>query len=303
LDKVCEIKPNEKPATQNFFLKWIPVVVLPVIGIALGWRLPPWLFMWMTAFGVFFAAKWLTVSPQFFRKGRTPIARIFTYIYLWPGMDAAAFCTERVDVRPSVREWLFAFGKTFIGAVLIWFGVRAVESANPLVIGWVGMFGIIFLLHFGTFHLLSLAWRTLGVNAKPIMRSPITATSLGKFWGNHWNKAFSDLMQPNIFLPLAKRMNASAAMFIVFLISGLIHELVISLPARGGYGLPTFYFVTQGFGFLFERSKTGHAIGLGHGLRGWIFTVIIAAGPAFWLFHPAFIRNVILPMLQAIGAT
>ena len=33
------------------------------------------------------------------------------------------------------------------------------------------------------------------------------------------------------------------------------------------------------------------------------FTIIITAAPAFWLFHPPFINNVILPMLHAIGAT
>jgi hypothetical protein len=41
---------------------------------------------------------------------------------------------------------------------------------------------------------------------------------------------------------------------------------------------------------------------LGRGGRGWLFTFIVTAAPAFWLFHPSFIRNVILPMLHAIGA-
>lgn len=30
---------------------------------------------------------------------------------------------------------------------------------------------------------------------------------------------------------------------------------------------------------------------------------IATAGPVFWLFHPPFVRNVILPMLDALGAT
>jgi hypothetical protein len=38
------------------------------------------------------------------------------------------------------------------------------------------MAGLILLLHFGTFHVLSLAWRRAGVNAQPIMRSPVLAT-------------------------------------------------------------------------------------------------------------------------------
>jgi hypothetical protein len=42
--------------------------------------------------------------------------------------------------------------------------------------------------------------------------------------------------------------------------------------------------------------------GLGRGWRGWLFTVVVAAVPAFWLFPPPFVQNVILPMLAFIGA-
>jgi hypothetical protein len=162
---------------------------------------------------------------------------------------------------------------------------------------------LVFLFHFGAFHLVSLCWRAAGVNAAPIMRSPITATSLGRFWGGRWNRAFSDLMQPHFFLPWARRFGARDAMLGVFLVSGLLHELVISLPARGGYGWPTAYFAIQAAGFCLERGPLAKRLGLGRGFRGWLFTLLIAAGPLPWLFHPVFIRHVILPMLRAIGAT
>jgi alginate O-acetyltransferase complex protein AlgI len=89
----------------------------------------------------------------------------------------------------------------------------------------------------------------------------------------------------------------------VFAISGVIHELAISFPARGGYGLPFGYFILQGVGVLIERSPVGRALGLAQGWRGWLFMFIFTAAPAYWLFHPTFVHNVILPMLQFIGAT
>jgi len=78
--------------------------------------------------------------------------------------------------------------------------------------------------------------------------------------------------------------------------------VVISFPARAGYGLPSAYFAVQAVGMLVERSAFGRRLGLGAGWRGWLFTFLCAAGPAFWLFHPPFVHRVILPFLQTIGA-
>jgi hypothetical protein len=89
---------------------------------------------------------------------------------------------------------------------------------------------------------------------------------------------------------------------LVFVASGLIHDLVISFPARGGYGLPTAYFILQGLGVMLERSRWGRKFGLQKGLIAWIFLLIVAAAPAFWLFHPPFVLRVILPFMQAIHA-
>jgi len=58
----------------------------------------------------------------------------------------------------------------------------------------------------------------------------------------------------------------------------------------------------QGWGVIAQRSAVGSHLGLRRGVTGRIFTFVIAAFPAFWLFHPPFIRNVFLPFLKAIGA-
>jgi len=262
-----------------------------------------WVEMWALAGVLFLCAKWLTLSLVPASTAKASPRRLAGYVFLWPGLDTAAFCGPATAPTPPAKEWLLAAGKTALGAGLIWLGARLAWPVHPVAAAWVAMVGVVFLLHFGAFAVVSLCWRAAGVHAAPIMHSPIAATSLGRFWGGRWNRAFSDLMQRCFFVPWTKRFGARNAMLGVFLISGLLHELVISLPARGGFGWPTAYFAAQAAAFCLERSRLGARLGLGRGFRGWLFTVIVTVGPLCWLFHPIFIRHVIWPMLRAIGAT
>ena len=113
---------------------------------------------------------------------------------------------------------------------------------------------------------------------------------------------FHQLAGRLIFKPLRRSLGAGGAVFAVFLASGLVHDLVISFPARAGFGLPTGYFMLQAAGLRLERSERGRRWGLGRGALGWLFTVAVAAGPAFWLFHPWFVMRVIIPFLEAVRA-
>lgn len=265
--------------------------------------LPAWAFMWSLAAAIFFACKWITWSQAAAPLARVPIARSAAYLFLWPGMDAGAFLLARSPSRvPAAREWLFAAAKALMGAALLWGAARCVPSGRPLLRGWTGMLGLIFLLHFGAFHLAALAWRAAGIPAEPIMRMPIAARSLGEFWSVRWNRGFNDLAHRHLFLPAQRQLGVACATLLTFVASGLVHDLVISVPARGGYGLPTLYFLLQGLGVLLERSRLGRRTGLRRGVRGRAFALIIAAAPAYWLFHPAFVRRVMIPFMQAIKA-
>ena len=109
----------------------------------------------------------------------------------------------------------------------------------------------------GTFQLLAFLWQNADVSAMPIMRAPLRSHSLSEFWGKRWNLGFRQLSHDLIFRPLHGLLGVGGAGFLVFVISGLLHDLVISVPAKGGYGLPTIYFVVQGAGVAVERSKIG----------------------------------------------
>src|SRR2546421_5585661 len=285
-------------------LSWLPVVALPGVAFAFKPKLHAWEFMWVMALAIFCGCKWLTWREAGRNRARGGAGRSWAYLFAWPGMDASEFLADRSIVdKPQFSEWVFASFKTLAGAALVWGAPRWTPSQSPLLVGWIGMIGLVFLLHFGLFHLLALVWQQVGINAQPLMRAPILATSLGEFWGKRWNAAFHQLAHAYAFLPLRRMMGVGGATFLVFLISGLIHEVVISLPAGDGYGLPTLYFLVQGLGLCFERSKSGERLGLGRGWWGRLFPVLCPLAPLFWLFPPPFIRNVILPFLRAIGVT
>jgi hypothetical protein len=250
--------------------------------------------MWLLAVAIFVACKWLTWSRR--KPGdAVPLWRYAAYLLAWPGLDADAFLHSAVSKRPTVREWLFATSKLALGLGLLFGIVRTVPSDLPYLAGWVGMVGIAFVLHFGLFHLLSCYWRTFGVEAKALMNWPIAAASLSEFWGRRWNTAFRDLTHRFLFRPLAARSGGRWAVFVGFVISGLVHDAVISIPAGGGYGGPTAYFLIQGVGLFLERSRFGKRMGRP-------FTIAVLLGPAVLLFHRPFVLEVVVPFLHVLGA-
>ena len=99
------------------------------------------------------------------------------------------------------------------------------------------------------------------------------------------------------------RRSARGAGLAVFAISGLLHETVISLPARGGWGGPTLYFLLHALGIEIEKSALGIRLGLGRGFRGWLWTLFVAVAPLPLLFHEPFVRNVIVPLYRSLAAS
>ncbi|HTF42822.1 MAG TPA: MBOAT family protein [Terriglobales bacterium] len=278
------------------------MLLLPALAICIRGHMSAWVFMWSLAFTIFFGLKWLTwweARRHFPRR----LGRSLAYLLAWPGMDAETFLDPgKPAPAPRFRDWLGPVLKAALGVLLLWVIARRVPDQQPLVQGWIGLFGLVCLLHFGSFHLIALFWQAGGVMARPIMSRPLHAKTLSEFWGKRWNLGFRQLAHDFLFRPLHKRIGVAAAGLLVFLASGLIHDLVISLPARGGYGLPTGYFVLQGLGVTLERSAWGRRLGLQAGFPAWLFLLVIASAPAFWLFHPAFVRRVILPCMHAIHA-
>jgi alginate O-acetyltransferase complex protein AlgI len=296
--RTCAIKGAPAPSLVAR-TRWFALGILPLIALNTKPFLPAWGFMWLMAFALFFGCKWLTLGTVVQRGIRVCPLRALAYLFAWPGMDAARFLPPNLASRCSqstiMKSAALAAVRIMFGALLL-FGVARLAN-SPILTGWLGMLGMILILHFGLFDLASIGWRALRVDAPPIMDRPLHSTSVSEFWGRRWNAAFNDLAVRLIFRPVARNTGTAAATIIAFAVSGSIHELVISLPARGGFGLPTAYFLIQGLAVLIERRLRFRG-----GIFGWLFTMLIVAAPAYWLFHPLFVRNVILPFMRAIGA-
>jgi alginate O-acetyltransferase complex protein AlgI len=258
--------------------------------------MPPWLTATIIALGVFFALKLVSLRGcDLAARGR-----VLAYVFLWPGMNARSFldCSRRETPRPSPGELALALLKLGVGLFAGWWAVTRASVATPCLVAGVGIFGLLFTFHFGAFHVTSWFWRRHGVAAPRLMRAPIAATSLAEFWGERWNTAFAELARRFVLRPLARRAGVNAAGAAVLLLSGLVHELAISVPARGGWGRPTLYFVLQGAGVGLEKSRVGRRLGLGRGWRGWSWAVLFTAVPLPLLFHAPLLERVVEPLFR-----
>jgi uncharacterized protein YqjF (DUF2071 family) len=281
----------------NPFVRWTPLVALPLAAFTLMPFLPAWGFMWALAYAIFFGCKWATFIGAGPALGRASVARQLAYLFVWPGMDAREFFAPRADAaRPARREWLAAIAKPASGGILLFGAARHFEHV-PLLAGWIGMIGTILLLHFGLFHLLALALRRAGLSVTPIMNAPLRSRSVAEFWGTRWNLGFHHLANELVFRPTVNRLGIAGALMLTFLASGVVHDLVITVPARGGYGLPTAYFLIQGLGVLIERR-----IPRRRKLARRAFALTVVGLPAVILFPPPFVLNVFVPFMRAIGA-
>ncbi len=253
---------------------------------------PAWLFMWVLSYGLLLSLKIVTlIGMREISSGWEKIA----YLFLWPGLDATAFMNRPLDTSVvTLRDYLrgavlLAVG---VGLLVLWPG----ESASSVFNLGILLIGTVLVLHFGGFELIAQAWRARGRRVRPIMNRPLRSTGLSEFWGHRWNLAFRDFSHPYVFAPLQKSVGTRWALLCVFGVSGLLHEAVISLPAGGGYGLPTLYFMIQAGGCLLERyairrRRLGRAV-----------TFLFLLGPLPLLIHQPFVRNVLLPLIDVLAA-
>jgi alginate O-acetyltransferase complex protein AlgI len=291
-------------ATPRHHPAWtgcLPLFAFTAVALELRSHVPAWELMWFISIAIFAGFKWWTWRRTVVAGTPPALARSLAYLFLWPGMAARKFLyPTSADLYVTPGQWLWAIVKTVFGATLLWGVAR--HAGHGLLAGWIGMVGFIFMLHFGLFALLAFFWQGRGIDAPPLMNCPIAAKSLHDFWGRRWNAGFHDIVFGLFFVPLARRCGATAAALLTFVISGLLHELVITIPAGGGYGLPTLYFTLQGAAMTLERARLNTGCGFILNWPGRAFAWAVVVLPIFALFPPVFVLRVMIPFLHVIQA-
>ena len=284
-----------RTASHSARLGWFLLIGLVSYSVIAGEGLAGWVWMWMIAGSLWIGFKVLAAESA---GGIQGMGRRAVAYFAWVGMSASVFVSPRnrwVGGSSVGRAGGMCMG--CLGAALIWGVTRFV--GNTVLAGWIGMVGLLFLLHFGLFEVIAGVFRRTGFAVRSIMENPWKSNSLAEFWGSRWNRGFSDIACIAILRPFARRYGAVIGTMAVYSFSGIVHELVVSVPARGGYGMPTAYFLVQGAGVLVERQWMRH---LGSPIGKRIFLWMMVLTPAYWLFHPPFMRRVFYPFLIAIGA-
>jgi hypothetical protein len=294
-----------KPARRSdarFLVVWAILVGGLVVAGAASTVLPrgQWFALLMFLyFGPYKVAALIGLGGEERRRlrGRRLLA-FFVWVGLQPRPFLPAYSPPGGGPRPSWRGFLL---NLLTGAVLLWGVAWLLPPGTALLArAWAGLVGLAFLRLFATFDFWALIFRLLGFAVEKPFVNPAAATSLRDFWGRRWNRIMSGMLRDLLFTPLARHVGVVAATVAVFVYSGVLHEFV-SVLARGGYGRPTLYFLIQGAGFLVEGTHFGRRFLVGSPLRGRCWTALVVVGPVALVVPPAFLVEVIVPVLREAG--
>ncbi len=302
------------------YVTWLAFVALQmVVGYALvGWRVPP-------------AVTWVcpplsVAAAHFLLLGAPPVVRMLGLIIpllhamkivvasRHPGGRLAfgnwvLYYLATVNMNPGIFrrrvartvDWPMLRGALLHlalgGGLLVglsFFVAEAVPGASSVVRwGWslLALLGLSLVLHFGLLPLTTVALKAVGIPDYPMFRQPYRARSLSEFWGRRWNVAFSEMTATAVFKPLIRRVGVAWAGFLSFMVSGLLHEVAISLSVVEGFGLPMLYFLIHGGLMALERRLFGQR----DPGAWWVALALVLPLPL--LFHEAFLLGVVWPLI------
>lgn len=222
----------------------------------------------------------------------TLVDRLF-YGVVWPGMDPENFARREPPPDAVGSQFGKGLALVLVGGAACLGLAAATPRLDPTWTGWLGIASLICVIHFGGSAVLTSLFRFIGRPLRPLFDQPLASKSLSDFWTKRWNLAFVEMDRRLFLPPLTRAFGLRRAVFGVFMISGLLHEMAISYPAGAGWGMPTAYFAIQCLGLALERRMRVRS-------RAWTFLWILAPLPL--LFHAPFRSTLIVPLFEWLHA-
>ncbi|MBI3720931.1 MAG: hypothetical protein HY248_00130 [Fimbriimonas ginsengisoli] len=227
------------------------------------------------------------------RLGRLKPAGLAVFLFAWPGVVPDHFRSRSPaqDIDPSrfLRAWI----RTVAGAIaILLLAIYAPRMPDP-VLGLAGIAAILLTLHLGVADLLPWLLRWAGFDVPLLFDRPWAARSLAEFWSRRWNLAFIEMNRRLLLRTARRHLGRRWTRFALFLLSGLLHELALSYPAGGGWGLPLAYFALHGLLVAIEERFR---------IAGRAWTALWLLAPSPWLFHEPFRHALIVPFYYWLHA-
>lgn len=188
---------------------------------------------------------------------RESFFKFLKFYFLTPLPSLETWRRSKHPDRHAIRTTLVRALKFLIISVIYFYIYWAIRDRYE--IPWLGIMylssPLLWLYGEWATSLLQLLSLSSGKLIPPHHLAPPLSVNLSEFWGKRWNTWFYDWFHQVLFKKY--RRSPLQALLLTFLISGLGHEVVISLPfysitGINVFGTMTAFFVLQGIGIIID---------------------------------------------------
>lgn len=275
---------------------WLIALATVAVSLLITSDMSPILRMFIIVYLQILAMKIVVAVESYPNDNRLNFLQWTAFSLGWFGMRPALF--EKLPSKSFDYATLLLKGasRIIIGISLLYLSTLVENYSAFFIPQLLLLAGFSFILHFGIMNISTAGWRSAGIEAKELFRSPYKAKSLKEFWGKRWNVAFSEMTALIAYRPLKSKAGIETAMLVSFLLSGLLHEVAISFPVKAGYGLPMLYFAIHALAMHLETRSAFVQRLISHRILShvWVMTVLVLPMPL--LFHSSFVESILMPL-------
>ena len=256
----------------------ICILILGLAGLYLVRELSPAQRLLYTSLGLIGIIKF---SSLFFENVKfKSLFGFMAYLFFWPGVSTKGFIKPERTIPSDTGARFFEHWTSFIsGSVLLSTSIYLGKGESTFF-NYLSLASFLLIIHVGLVEILRDILKLLKFSPNVMFDRPYMAHSLRDFWSLRWNRAFVEMSKIFFVRPLRNTLPRNVLSLLVFIVSGVLHEIAISFSSGRDFGGPLLYFFIQGLGFVLEKK-----VKLGK-LLTWAIIVL----PFPLLFPPSFVN-------------